>query len=217
MIIRDGGKEHYLSIRYISRLLHGSKYDRGICYCKKCYCSFRTPEILNNKPVPLCKDTEKALTIMPKKDKNDIVKFKDTYMELLQPFMIISDFETYTNQWGIIKPYSFAMFTYCIFDNEKTIATRYTGNNILDKFFDSLIVHVEYIDKSKSKPNPHSSPEIYNSNPEFAICLACNKTINDQYNAHGYIYYCKKTGYLLGFKHKECRDPARRVKDVTVQ
>ena len=138
-------------------------------YCKKCYCSFRTPEILNNKHMLLFTDIEKALTIMPKKDKNDVVKFKDNYMELLQPFMIISDFETYTNQSGIIKPYSFAMFTHCMFDDEKTIATRYTGGNIFDKFFDSLILHVEYIDESKSKPNAHSNPKIYNSNPIFLM------------------------------------------------
>ena len=92
LIIRDGEKEHYLSIRNISRLLHGSNYDRGMYYFKKCYCSFRTPEILNKKHISLWTDNEKALKIMPKRGKNDIVKFKDHCMKLLQPFMIIADF-----------------------------------------------------------------------------------------------------------------------------
>ena len=169
LIIRDAEKDYYLSIRNISRLSHGSKYDRGMYYCKKCYCSFKTPEILNNKHMLLCTDIEKALTIMPKKDTNDVVKFKDNYRELLQPFMIISDSETSTNQSGISKPYSFVMFTHCMLDDEKTIATRYRGRNIFHKFFDSLILHAEYIDESKSKPNPHSNPKIYNSNPVFLM------------------------------------------------
>ena len=34
----------------------------------------------------------------------------------MDPFMIIADFETYTNELNQIKPYSFAMFTHCIFN-----------------------------------------------------------------------------------------------------
>ena len=37
-------------------------------------------------------------------------------MQNIQPFTIIADFETYTNKLNQIKPYSFAMFTQCIFD-----------------------------------------------------------------------------------------------------
>ena len=41
-------------------------------------------------------------------------------MQTMQPFMIIADFETYTDKLNQIKPYSFAMFTHCIF-NKVTI------------------------------------------------------------------------------------------------
>lgn len=47
------------------------------------------------------------------------------------------------------------MFTHCIFEDEKTLATRYIGDNILGKFYDNLMRHVEYIDKSRAEPNPH--------------------------------------------------------------
>ena len=46
----------------------------------------------------------KLLTIMPEKDKNDIVNFKDFHMQKMQPFMIIVDFETYGNKLNQIKP-----------------------------------------------------------------------------------------------------------------
>ena len=67
LIIRDGDNEHYLAIRSISRLFHGSKYDKGVYYCEKCYCSFRSIKELNEKYIPLCSDEEKSLKIMPKK------------------------------------------------------------------------------------------------------------------------------------------------------
>ena len=35
-----------------------------------------------------------------------------------------------------------------------------------------------------------------------------------KYNAHG--YYCKKTGYLLGFRQKECREQKRQSTEMTV-
>ena len=34
LIIRDGDNEHYLNIRSISRLFHGSKYDKGMITVK---------------------------------------------------------------------------------------------------------------------------------------------------------------------------------------
>ena len=68
------------------------------------------------KDIPLCSNTENVLTVIPEKNKNDIVKFRDYHMQATQPFMIIADFETYTDKLNQIKPYSFAMFTHCIFN-----------------------------------------------------------------------------------------------------
>ena len=137
-------------------------------------------------------------------------------MKLMQSFMITFDFETYTDQSGNILPYSFAMFTHSIFNNEKNKLTKYTGSNVLDKFFEHLMNHIKHIDGCKEKPDPLSNPDVYNSNPEFAICSICNKIIDDRYNVHGYRYYCRKSGYLLGFKHKECMDPLRRTNEITI-
>ena len=71
-------------------------------------------------------------------------------MKLMQPFMIISDFETYTDSSGIILPYSFAMFTQCMFDINKNKVATYTGENILDKCFENVKLHVKHIDEIKS-------------------------------------------------------------------
>ena len=37
-------------------------------------------------------------------------------MKKMQPFIIIADFETHTNKLNQIKPYSFAMFTDRVFN-----------------------------------------------------------------------------------------------------
>ena len=56
-------------------------------------------------------------------------------MQAMQPFMIIADFETYTNKLHQIKSYSFAMFTHCIFHENNNKLTNYTGKDCLDGFF----------------------------------------------------------------------------------
>ena len=62
-------KEHFTTIKSISRLFRGSKYDKGLYYCKKCYCSFQSDEKLENIHISLCTNTKNVLTIMPEKIK----------------------------------------------------------------------------------------------------------------------------------------------------
>ena len=41
-------KTHFATIKSISRLFWGSKYDKGLYYCKKYYCSFQSDKKLEN-------------------------------------------------------------------------------------------------------------------------------------------------------------------------
>ena len=56
--------------------------------------------------------------------------------------MIIADFETYTNKLIQIRPYSFAMFTHCIFNESNNKLTYFTGKDCLNEFFNDLTYHV---------------------------------------------------------------------------
>ena len=132
---------------------------------------------------------------MPEKNKNDTVKFRDYHMQKMQPFMIITDFETYTNKSNQIKPYSFAMFTHCIFNGSNNKLTYFTDEDCLDEFFNDFTYHVNRISKTKAKLNPHSNPDVYNSNAENTICLICNNQILTN-NPYAHRYYCKKT-YIM--------------------
>ena len=79
-------------------------------------------------------------------------------------------------------------------------------------FVDHLFQHVNHIDKTKAKPNPYSNLNVYKSNSENTICLICNNLILAN-NPDAYRYYCKKTVYLYGFKHKECHE---RKLEITI-
>ena len=76
-------------------------------------------------------------------------------MRAMQPFMIIADFETYTNKLNQIISYSFAMFTHGIFNKNNNKLKNYTCKDCLDEFLNDLIYHVHPISKIIAKPNPH--------------------------------------------------------------
>ena len=61
--------------------------------------------------------------------------------------------------------------------SQKNKLTYFTGKDCLDKFFDHLIQHINHINKTKAKPNPHTNPNVYKSNSENTICLICNNKI----------------------------------------
>ena len=133
---------------------------------------------------------------MPERNKNDTIKFRDYHMQKMQSFMIIADFETYTNKWNQIKAYSFAIFTHCIFNINNNKLTYFTGKDCLDKSVDHLVKHVNRIDKRKAKPNPYSNPNVSKSNLQNTICLICNNPILTN-NPHVYQYYCKKNRIFI--------------------
>ena len=71
---------HFTVIKNSSRLFRGPKYDKGLHFCKKCYCLFNSKEKLENIHTPLCLDNENVPTIMPERGINNIVKLKDFHM-----------------------------------------------------------------------------------------------------------------------------------------
>ena len=102
------------------------------------------------------------------------------------------------------------MFTHCIFNENNNKLTNYTGKDCLDKFFNHLVQHFYHINKTKAKPSPYSNPDIYKSNAENTIFLICNNQILTN-NPHAHRYYCKKTGYLYGFRRGECHEGKLKI------
>ena len=125
-------------------------------------------------------------------------------MQTMQPFMIIADFETFSNKLNQIKPYSFGMFIHCIFDENNNQLSYFTIKSCLDKFFVHLKYHVNKINKIKARPNPYSNSNAYKNNTNEIICLICNKEILTN-KPHAIDIIVKKTGYFYGLKHSESK------------
>ena len=71
----------------------------------------------------------------------------------------------------------------------------------MDEFFDDLIQHANHFIKTKAKLNPHSNPNVYQSNLENTICLTCSSKILTN-NPHACRYYCKKKDIYTGLDIK---------------
>ena len=60
-------KSHFTTLKNLLRLFRGSKYDKGLYYCKKCYFSFKSKEKLEKIHIPLWTDNKNVLTTTSKK------------------------------------------------------------------------------------------------------------------------------------------------------
>ena len=145
--------------------------------------------------IALCTDVEGVLATMPGK-KNDIVKFRDYHKQTIQPFMIIADFETYTDKLNQIKTIFTCNVCPFYFSESNNKLTHYTGEDCLDECFNDLTYHMNRINKIKAKPNPFSNPNVYKSNVVNTNCLICNNQILTN-NHHAYSYYRKKNRILI--------------------
>lgn len=106
-----------------------------------------------------------ALLKMPTKNVNDYLEFNDYHMAVMQAFMIYADFECYNERVSISTncednkpyillkseeiPYSFALYTRCLYNKTKNKLDYYTANRCLEKFAKYLKKHIEIICKTK--------------------------------------------------------------------
>ena len=59
LMISDGEKWHYLTVRSLSALLKGITLNhRGDSYCLNCFHTYRTKEALEKKPIKVCEDKD---------------------------------------------------------------------------------------------------------------------------------------------------------------
>ena len=92
LLIEDGERRHYTTIKNLSRLLRSSTSShKGKHYfCRNCLQGFHSLES-KNKHYQYCLDNEAVRTEMPKKD--SFVKFCSGQYQFKVPFVIYADFE----------------------------------------------------------------------------------------------------------------------------
>ena len=151
LMITDGEKWHYLTVRRFSALLKGisSKHD-GDSYCLNCFHSYRTKEALE-KHMKVCEDKDYCYIEMAKKDES--LKYHPGVKPIKAPYIIVADIESLlrkmdtcannpskssTEKKNKHEMCGYSLFIDCSFDEKNNKLDYYRGKDCLKKFCQDL-------------------------------------------------------------------------------
>ena len=146
LMISNGEKWHYLTVKNLSRLLRGitSNHD-GDFYCLNCFFAYSTKNKLE-KHKKICENHDYCHVEMPTKD-NNIIKYNHGEKSLKMPFTIYADLECLLekidtsendpNKLSTTKinkhiPSGYSIFTHFSFDESKNKLNYYRGDYCMD-------------------------------------------------------------------------------------
>ena len=155
LMITDGEKWHYLTVKNLSGLLRGIKSNHaGDFYCLNCFCAYYTKNKFEAH-TKRCENHDYWHVEMPTKD-NNTIKYNQGKKSMQLPFTIYADLECLLeemstcqnnpNESSTIKinkhsPSGYSLFTHCSFDNSKNKLNYYRGEDFMKKFGKDLRTH----------------------------------------------------------------------------
>ena len=127
LMIRNGEKWHYLTVKNLSGLLRGITSNHNAdFYCLNCFCAYSTKNKLK-KHKKICENHDYCHVEMPTKD-NNIIKYNCGQKSIKMPFTIYADVEcllekidtcendpnkSYTTKMNKHIPSGYSIFTHC--------------------------------------------------------------------------------------------------------
>ena len=159
LMITDGEKWHYLTVKNLSGLLRGiTSTHYGDFHCLNCFRSYRTKSKLElHKKV--CEGRDYSHVEMPIKN-NNIIKYNHGEKSMKVPFVIYADLEcllkkmstninnpneSATTKINKYIPSGYSIFTSCSFDESKNKLNFYRGNDCMKNFCEDLRIHATKI------------------------------------------------------------------------
>ena len=103
-LYEEDGKFHYSLIKNFQRLIRSqitTRTDEPIQICKRCFCHFTNPELLE-KHMEYCYSNKSSFVKMPKSGSS--LHFKSYYKQLPIPFCVYADFECITKTMSSCCP-----------------------------------------------------------------------------------------------------------------
>ena len=103
-LYEEDGKFHYSLIKNFPRLIRSqitTRTDEPIQICKRCFCHFTKPELLD-KHIKYCYSNNSSFVKMPKPGTS--LHFKNYYKQLPVPFTVYADFECITKTMSSCCP-----------------------------------------------------------------------------------------------------------------
>ena len=209
LMIADGEKWHYLTVKNLSGLLRGiTSTHYGDFHCLNCFRSYRTKSKLQLHK-KICENHDYCKVEMPAKG-NNIIKYNHGEKSMKVPFVIYADLECLLEKMStcinnpnessttkinkhILSDYS--IFTSCSFDESKNKLNYYRGDDCMKKFCKDLRGHaIKIINYEKKKIIPLTAEGKINYNDQD-VCYICEKEF-DTINKKNYkvIDHCHYTG-----------------------
>ena len=227
-LYEENGKSHYCLIKNFSRLFRSqltSRTNEPIQICKRCFCYFTKPELLD-KHIEYCSNNKTALVKMPKT--NTSLYFKNYYKQLPVPFVIYADFECFTKPMSSCSPNPKDSYNYNYQKHEpsgfcfyvKSIVPKihikpimFTQTSENDKIAKIFIEKLEEVTKGiyndfykNPKPLRLNGAE-QKSFLEATICHICSRELGeDRVRDH-----CHFTGKYRGAAHNGCNLQCRKL------
>ena len=101
LMISDGEKWHYLTVRSLSALLKGITSNRdGDSYCLNCFHSYRAKEALE-KHRKVCENKDYCYVEMSKE--GTILKYNHGVKSMKVSFVILADIESLVKKWILVQ------------------------------------------------------------------------------------------------------------------
>ena len=178
LIISNGEKWHYLTVKNLSGLLRGITSNHNAdFYCLNCFCAYSTKNKLE-KHKKICENHDYCHVEMPTKD-NNIIKYNRGEKSIKMPFTIYADLEclleqidtckndpnkSYTTKINKHIPSGYSIFTHCSFDESKNKLNYYRGDDCMEKFCKDLREHstkiINYEKKNDNNDNDKKQQKV---------------------------------------------------------
>ena len=189
LMITDGEKWHYLTVKNLPGLLRGiTSTHKEDFYCLNCFRSYRTRNKLEAHK-KICENHNYCIVEMPTKN-NIIIKYNQGEKYIKLPFVVYADLECLLEKMSMCQnnpkesstteinkhtPSGYSIFTHCSFNKSKNKLDHYRGKDCMKKFCKDLREHtIKIINYEKKKIIPLTKEEkIYHNEQE--ICYICKK------------------------------------------
>ena len=218
LMITDGEKWHYLTVKNLPGLLRGiTSTHKEDFYCLNGFHSYRTKNKLELHE-KICENHNYCNVEMPTKN-NNIIKYNQGEKSIKLLFVIYADLECLLEKMSMCQnnpnessiteinkhtPSGYSIFTHCSFDLMRNKLNHYRGKDCMKKFCKDLREHAtKIINHEKKKMIPLTTEEkIYHNKKE--ICYICKKDFDKSDKKHKVRDHCHYTGKYRGAAHNIC-------------
>ena len=219
LMITDGEKWHYLTVKNLPGLLRGiTSSHKEDFYCLNYFHSYRTRNKLEEHK-KICENHDYCNVEMPTKD-NNIIKYNQGKKSIKLPFVVYADLECLLEKMSTCQnnpnessttevnkhtPSDFSLYTHCSFDKSKNKLDNYRGKNCMKKFCKDLRTHAtKIINYEKKKMIPLTTEEKLHYN-EQEMCYICKKELDKSNKKHYKVRdQCHYTRKYSGATHNIC-------------